>query len=48
MEKVSSSFEPLQPPIYKHTKKTIDKKKYLDDLYSQSWIDNFFNVMSKK
>jgi hypothetical protein len=47
MEKVSS-FEPLRPPVSKHTVKPIEKKNYLDDLYSQSWIDNFFNVMSKK
>ena len=49
MEKIpSSTFEPLKPPVYQHTKKPVDKKKYLDELYTQSWINNFFDMTSKK
>lgn len=39
----ASVFEPLKPPIYHKTKKPVDKKKYLDELYTKEWLNNYFD-----
>tara|TARA_Y100000389_G_scaffold200290_1_gene240364 strand:- start:41 stop:193 length:153 start_codon:yes stop_codon:yes gene_type:complete len=43
-----SSLEPIKKPIYEHTKKPVDKTKYLDEQYNEEWLDNYFNIKVKK
>ena len=43
-----SIFTPIQPPKYSHTKKPVDKKKYLDELFTKEWMNKYFNMTSDK
>ena len=48
MDKIPPSvFEPIKPPIYHHEQKLIDKKNYLDELYTKEWFNKYFDTTSK-
>ncbi len=39
-----SSIVPIKPPVYRHEKEPVDKKKYLDELYTSEWLQTYFNM----
>ena len=45
-EPSSTIFTPIKKPHPRITIKPIDKKKYLDNLYTHEWQDNYFKLNS--
>ena len=43
----SSHFESIKPPNYHHTHKLVEKKMYLDELYTKNWLNNYFSINEK-
>ncbi len=42
-----TSFQSIKPPTYEYTKKQVDKKKYLDEIFTKEWINKYFTTPDK-
>ena len=42
-----SNFTTIKPPDYYYTRKLVAKKKYLDELYMEEWLNKYFNIDKK-
>ena len=46
-EVTPSNFKPIKSPDYHYTRKLVEKKTYLDKLYTKEWLDNYFCIDEK-
>ena len=44
----NTDFIPLKKPISFESKQYVEYKKYLDDFYSNEWMQNYFKTSEKE
>jgi len=43
-----TEFEPLKKPTIFEQKTSVEYKKYLDELYSNDWMKNYFEISNNE